>query len=104
MVEITTDGRLRWASFDVELYYFEDDLPDDYLLKEGEEFLLLMGGFQVPLRKITWVEEKDYNGEVRFYDNVDNQWYEFCAHFSNGKLTTVDKIWPLPQPAETVIV
>ncbi len=84
-------------------------MPNDYLLKEGEEFLLLMGGFQVPLRKITWVEEKEYSGEVRFYtsiesDSAKNQWYEFCAHFSNGRLTSIDKISPLPQPAETVIV
>ncbi len=108
MFEITMDGRLLWASFDEELYYSEDDLPDDYLLKEGEKFLLLMGGFQVPLRKITWVEEKEYSGEVRFYDSIEsnrakNQWYEFSAHFSEGKLSRIEKIRPLGGSTERVI-
>jgi hypothetical protein len=72
-------------------------LPEDYLVKDGEDFLPLMSGFKVPLRKIKWVEEKDYIGEVRFYDQVEKVWHEFCAHFNKGKLSTIYKTSPLAQ-------
>ncbi|MDO1451838.1 hypothetical protein Q0590_36550 [Rhodocytophaga aerolata] len=104
MIEITKEGRLLWASFDQELYFSDEDLPEEYLVKEGEESLLLMGGFEVPVRKITWVEEKEYTGEVKFYDHVADLWYEFIAHFSNGKLSHIEKASPLPEPLEVDIL
>ena len=53
VVEITTNGKLLWVAFDKKLYISADELPQDYSVKEGEEFLPLMGRFQVPLRKVT---------------------------------------------------
>ena len=33
----------------------------------------------------------DYSGEIIFYDNIDNIWYEFIAIFDNGKMIKIDK-------------
>lgn len=104
MVEITKEGKLLWASFDQELYFSDEDLPEEYLVKEGEESLLLMGGFEVPIRKITWIEEKEYTGQVKFYDSLGDLWYEFIAHFSNGKLSHIEQSSPIPEPPTIPIV
>lgn len=34
----------------------------------------------------------DYSGEIIFYDDIDDVWYEFIAIFDNGKMIKIDKI------------
>ncbi len=99
VVEITPKGKLLWASYDTRIFYAPDELSEEaYLVKEGMEVLELMGGIQIPLNQVSWVEEKDFTGQVRFYDEVGELWYEFCALFDNGILLQIIKISP-PPPA-----
>ncbi len=93
MVEITSKGRLLWAWFDHRVYLSEQDLPEEYMVKEGTQ-AMEFDGFLVPLSKITWIEEKEFTGEVRFYDSIEKEWYESSALFENGGLIKISKLSP----------
>jgi len=36
----------------------------------------------------------NYTGEIMFYDEINNIWYEFIAFFENGKMFKVVKVSP----------
>lgn len=79
--EIRTDGTLWHEDYDIE------DRSDP----NATGLLALAGWWQVNHR---WRQEKDFTGEIVFYDEVDDTWYEFSAYFVNGKLQHLEQLRP----------
>lgn len=40
------------------------------------------------------IEETNYTGEIRFYDQINNIWTEFVAFFENGQMFKLIQIAP----------
>lgn len=40
------------------------------------------------------IEETNYTGEIRFYNEVNNDWIEFVAFFERGKMIKLIQIQP----------
>lgn len=81
-IYITNDGELKvneWKYVTV---------PKEERPHPNEEGLLgMMGSIR---RENERLEKKDYHGYITFYGDINSEWYEFVAKFTDGKLTSLE--------------
>lgn len=81
-IYITDDGQLlinRWN--------YEEVPKEERPYPDGEGLLRLAGALRRVNERLEVIE---YHGYVNFYSNIGDDWYEFYAKFTDGKLVSIE--------------
>lgn len=81
-IYITDEGELK-----INRWNYEEVPEEERPHPNGEGLLGLMGS----LRRVNErLETIQYHGYVNFYSNIGDDWYEFFAKFTDGKLISIE--------------
>lgn len=81
-IYITDEGELK-----INRWNYEEVTKEERPYPDGEGLLGLMGS----LRRVNERLEKiEYHGCVFFYSIIGDDWYEFFAKFTDGKLVSIE--------------
>lgn len=81
-IYITDEGELK-----INRWNYEEVPNEERPYPNGEGLLGLMGS----LRRVNErLEAIQHNGYVNFYSKIGDDWYEFYAKFTDGKLVSID--------------
>jgi hypothetical protein len=68
-----------------------DKLLSTLIIDKNGELSLIGRDWNIYSDYVEKPKKLDYSGEIIFYDNIDDIWYEFIAIFDNGKMIKIDK-------------
>lgn len=81
-IYITDEGELK-----INRWSYEEVPKEERRHPDGEGLLGLMGS----LRRVNErLETIQHHGYVNFYSNIGDEWYEFFAKFTDGKLVSIE--------------
>jgi hypothetical protein len=83
-IYITDEGELK-----INRWNYEEVPKEERLYPDGKGLLGLMGSLK---RVNERLEVIPYHGYIKFYSVIENDWYEFFAKFSDGKLECIRKL------------